>query len=540
MNDWDKSPSELIAELIELRQRREAQAVQLTSLLHSEQLMRLHVEQTPLAVIHWDLQLRVSAWNPAAERIFGFLHDQAIGQHFSFIVPPEYREQVDRIWAALRGQKGGERSTNENLTKSGQTIWCEWYNTPLVTPEGQVVGFASLVMDISEQRRADAALRESERRLATVLSNLPGAVYRCRADKDWTIDFLSDGYRALTGYEPAELIGKSGIHHSEIIHPDDRLEELNALRAAVAEHRHYQVEYRLRTAQGQEKWVWEQGTGVFSESGELDAIEGFTTDISDRKRVEAALQGAHDELELRVQERTTSLAEANASLQREIEERRRTMEALRQSEAKYRALIESSPDAIAMIDLEGKILFASQRAAEQHGVERPEDLIGYQAIEFVAPVDRARFLANAQRLAEEGVLHETEYKGLRRDGREFYAEISSSVIRDADGQPEALMGIYRDISERKRNDQKLKRERQALRRMVIAGDHERRLITYEIHDGAAQHLAAAVLNLNSLALHAANRPVVEGKVFRDALSSLQQCQHRTATPHEPTADARAR
>lgn len=91
MNDWDKSPSELIAELIELRQHREAQAVQLTSLLHSEQLMRLHVEQTPLAVIHWDLQLRVSAWNPAAERIFGFLHDQAIGQHFSFIVPPEYR-----------------------------------------------------------------------------------------------------------------------------------------------------------------------------------------------------------------------------------------------------------------------------------------------------------------------------------------------------------------------------------------------------------------------------------------------------------------
>jgi two-component system sensor histidine kinase DegS len=83
------------------------------------------------------------------------------------------------------------------------------------------------------------------------------------------------------------------------------------------------------------------------------------------------------------------------------------------------------------------------------------------------------------------------------------------------------MGIYRDISQRKRNDQKLKRERQALRRMVIAGDHERRLITYEIHDGAAQDLAAAVLNLNSLAMHAANRPVVEGKVFRDALNSLQ-------------------
>ena len=521
MNDWDKSQDELIAELVELRQCREAEAVQLTSLLHSEQLMRLHVEQTPLAVIHWDLDLRVSAWNPAAERIFEYSHQEAIGQHFSFIVRPDERAQLDQIWAALRGQKGGERSTNENLTKSGQLIWCEWYNTPLVTAGGQVVGFASLVMDISEQRRTDAALRKSERRLATVLSNLPGAVFRCRADDNWTIEFLSAGYRALTGYEPAELIGKSGSHHSEIIHPEDRLQELDALRAAVAERRHYQVEYRLRTAQGQVKWVWEQGTGVFSETGELEAIEGFTTDISGRKLAEAALQRAHHELELRVLERTASLEEANANLQREIEERWRTMEALRQSEAKYRALIESSPDAIAMIDLQGKILFASQRAAEQHGVEHPEDLIGHEAIEFVAPSDRTRFLINAARLAEEGVLRESEYKGLRRDGREFHAEISSSVIRDANGYPEALMGIYRDISERKRNEQKLKRERRAYHRMMLAGDHERRLITYEIHDGAAQHLAAAVLNLNSLALHPANRSVVEDKVFRDALASLQ-------------------
>lgn len=521
MNDSEKSREELIAELVELRQRREVQTVQLTSLQHSEQLMRLHVEQTPLAVIHWDLQLCVSAWNPAAERIFGYTHGEAIGQHFAFIVPPDERSRIDQIWAALYGQKGGDRSTNENLTKSGQLIWCEWYNTPLVAADGHVVGFASLAMDISEQRHADAALRESERRLATVLSNLPGAVYRCRNDETWTIEFLSEGYRALTGHDPAEMIGRPGIRHSELIHPQDRAREQRTVLEAVSQRRHYRVEYRLRTAQGQEKWVWEQGTGVFSAAGELEAIEGFTTDITDRKLAEAALQRAHDELELRVLERTASLEEANVNLQHGIDERRRAMEALRQSEAKYRALIESSPDAVAMINLQGKILFASQRAAEQHGVASPDDLIGHDAVEFVAPVDRTRFLTNAARLAEEGILHESEYRGLRRDGREFHAEISSSVIRDANGRPEALMGIYRDITERKRNDQKLKRERQAFRRMVLAGDHERRLITYEIHDGAAQHLAAAVLNLNALALNPANRALAEDKVYRDALSSLQ-------------------
>ena len=92
----------------------------------SEQRLRLHVQQTLVAVIEWDLDFKVTRWNPGAERVFGFAEREAVGQHFSFIVPVSVQEQVEPLFAALLAKRGGERSTNENVTKDGRIILCEW------------------------------------------------------------------------------------------------------------------------------------------------------------------------------------------------------------------------------------------------------------------------------------------------------------------------------------------------------------------------------------------------------------------------------
>ncbi len=141
---------------------------------------------------------------------------------------------------------------------------------------------------------------------------------------------------------------------------------------------------------------------------------------------------------------------------RDITERRKAEEATRQSEAKYRALVESCPDAVAMTDLQGRVVFASERAAEQHGFQDPGELLGRQATEFVVAGDRARFVANVGRLLEEGLRKNDQYTGIRRDGTTFDAEISSAVMRDAAGKPEALMGVYRDVTERKLAEKRLR------------------------------------------------------------------------------------
>ncbi len=129
----------------------------------SQQKLRTLFEHTPLAVVEWDLQFRVTAWNPSAERIFGYSRQEALGQHASFIVPPQFRPQVDRVWHELVNQKGGVRSANNNITKDGRTISCEWYNTPLVNDSGRVLGVASLAQDVTERVALEERLRQSQK-----------------------------------------------------------------------------------------------------------------------------------------------------------------------------------------------------------------------------------------------------------------------------------------------------------------------------------------------------------------------------------------
>jgi len=140
----------------------------------AEQRVRIHVEHTPLAVIEWDLQFCVAAWNAAAERIFGYSREEVMGKHASYMVPPAFHDHVGQIWQELLQQKGGSRSTNDNTTKDGRTISCEWYNTPLVDDSGRVLGVASLVQDVTERVALEEKLRQSQKMEA--IGRLAGGV----------------------------------------------------------------------------------------------------------------------------------------------------------------------------------------------------------------------------------------------------------------------------------------------------------------------------------------------------------------------------
>jgi PAS domain S-box-containing protein len=153
--------------------------------------------------------------------------------------------------------------------------------------------------DLLERRveQRTAALAESERKLATLMANLPGMAYRCRGDRDGTMEFVSEGCLGLTGCEPQDLAGGGPLSYNDLIHGEDREGVRQGVREALAEGRPFGLLYRIRTASGQEKWVWEQGRGVLAEGGELVAVEGFINDVTERRRAEEQAERARQAAE---------------------------------------------------------------------------------------------------------------------------------------------------------------------------------------------------------------------------------------------------
>jgi len=149
-------------------------------------------------------------------------------------------------------------------------------------PDGRQVRF-ELARDITERKKVEGALKESQRQLSTLMSNLPGMAYRCKNDPEWSMEFISEGCLQLTGYKNETLVNNAALSYGDIIHPEDRQMVWNEVQAGLQENRPFQMSYRIITASREEKWVWEQGQGIYDSENNLVSLEGFISDINKRK-----------------------------------------------------------------------------------------------------------------------------------------------------------------------------------------------------------------------------------------------------------------
>ncbi len=274
---------------------------------------------------------------------------------------------------------------------------------------------------------SEKALVESERKLSTLMSNLPGMAYRCRNDRAWTMEFVSDGCFELTGYQPGDLMASRTVSYEELIHFEDSEYVWHEVQGALQRQEPFKLVYRIVTAGGEEKWVWEQGRGVYSPSGELLFLEGIITDISERKYAE---------------------------------------DALKESEEKHRALVESSSDAIFLVDSDRRILSCNGAFLELFGFKK-HDLEG-DSIRVIHPSEES-FRAFADQafpaIRKEGAFR-TEWTLLRQDGSTFPVEVTLSAVRLSAGVIGGYVGIIRDITERKLAEEELRKHRDHLQELV--------------------------------------------------------------------------
>jgi len=143
-----------MAESLERRESERRRAED--ALQRSQARLQLQIDRMPIGCIMWDPDFRVTSWNPAAEKIFGFTAEEMMGKHpYGLIVPKEVQSHVDSIWQRLLGGDSTAHSVNDNMTKDGRTITCEWSNTPIKEADGTVLGVLSMVQDITERKRAE-------------------------------------------------------------------------------------------------------------------------------------------------------------------------------------------------------------------------------------------------------------------------------------------------------------------------------------------------------------------------------------------------
>jgi PAS domain S-box-containing protein len=147
-------------------------------------------------------------------------------------------------------------------------------------------------------KRSEEALKESQRTLSTLMGNLPGMAYRCLNDEHWTMKFISEGCRGLTGYSPQDIIGNNLIDYNDLIHPEDRKSVADGIRKGIEEKSQFHVEYRMIARDGTVRWLWEQGCPIYDGAGGLVGLEGFITDVSMRKKAQENVRLANRKLTL--------------------------------------------------------------------------------------------------------------------------------------------------------------------------------------------------------------------------------------------------
>jgi PAS domain S-box-containing protein len=250
-----------------------------------QERLRLQFERMPIGCIVWDTQLRPLSWNPAAAAIFGYELEEVRGvSAFESIIPPEAQPQVETIWQRLLSGDTRAHSINENITRDGRRIYCQWSNTPLKQPDGTINGVLSMVQDITDRVRAEEALRRSEERFRLTFEQ--AAIGVANISTEGRFLMVNQKLCDIVGYSREELLG--GMSFQDITHPEDLEANIEQFQKALDDGLpHFSIEKRYVHKSGRPVWVSLTASLVHDPGGPpylINVIE----DITQRKQAEQA------------------------------------------------------------------------------------------------------------------------------------------------------------------------------------------------------------------------------------------------------------
>jgi len=370
------------------------------------------VESSEDAIVAKDLDGTILSWNGGAERLLGFTADDVVGRNIRSFIPADQFAEEDFILDQVKKGKTLDHFETRRPRKDGTLIDVSLRVSPIRDRAGKLIGYSVIERDISQQKKVEAALGASEQQLALVIQGMSVGVW------DWNIaddtQYWSDRFKDILGL-PAEFPPRYSEFDSRL-HPDDHDRVVAALFAHLERRTPYDIEFRLRKADGAYVWIHAMGQAAWDADGNPVRMAGSVDDISSRKR----------------------------------------------AEEQFRQVVEFAPTVMVMIDKSGRIVLVNRKTEKLFGYTSSE-LLG-QKIELLMPAaERGQHQGSIDRYfvspavldsSERAMGAGRELYGLRKDGSKFPVEIGLTPIHTDDGV--MVLGAVVDISERKRAEERFR------------------------------------------------------------------------------------
>lgn len=262
-----------------------------------EELFAAVFEQAPIGIALKNSLGTLIERNKAFEDILGRSGHELISLNWMDITDPDDRKDELAQFQQLELGEISEYFLEKRFLKpDGSSVWVNYIISELMISANFSVDkyYLCMLQDIHERKITEEAMKESERSKRVLLENLPGMAYRCKYDKEWTMEFVSDGCHALTGYNANSLIYNKDLSFNDLIVASYRDLIWDEWSRVLDSRKLFRYEYEIVTASGDHKWVLETGQGVFSNNGKIDALEGIIIDITEAKKRQYQLEYFHD------------------------------------------------------------------------------------------------------------------------------------------------------------------------------------------------------------------------------------------------------
>lgn len=386
-----------------------------TALVIERDRAQKYLDMAGAAFVGINSSHRIFLVNRKGCEIFGYTEEELIGQnYFETCIPERLRKEMCRLFdLAMAGEyELSEYTENPILTKDGieRIIW--WHTTILKDDKDQITGILSSGEDITEQKISEAGLKASEEKFRSLVEDTADWVWE--SDRNGLFTYSNSSVEDILGYTAGQILGRtlweymesSEIEKSENFFKEN-LRNQHSFKNLVNEFIH---------RDGNTIILETSGRPIIGDQGQAIGFRGFCRDITQRMLADSIL---------------------------------------RESEARYRGLVETSPDAITLTDQHGTVILVNNRTVNLLGYDSQEELIGQICFDFVVPEERNQAKQDLEGTSEHGIPSPVPYTLIRKDQSTFPAEISTSLLTNVEGHPIGYILVMREISERKKAEREL-------------------------------------------------------------------------------------